>query len=220
METSYSPPPRYLSLFSRATLLFGGFYFQFGSMFFGFGMIFFWVFVMNSTLVDIVRNVQWEEAEGVVLKLGPTNATVNDAPVYKYTFTYQVNGTDYQAESSTVSPQYSAGNTVVIEYNRSDPSEARIQGTSRFFFPAFVGFVILFPLIGLIFMYIGFRKNTKSLGLLRHGQFTRGKLVRKEPTNTTINDSPVYRYVFSFKTPSGGEYEAKGSTHLGIPVGR
>jgi hypothetical protein len=81
-------------------------------------------------------------------------------------------------------------------------------------FPLFVSAMILiFPLVGLWFIWTGWQRNQKSIDLLMYGKLTRGEKVSQKPTNTRINKQTVYEYTFSFKAEDGNSYEVTGKTH-------
>lgn len=206
--------PRQISIPERLAILSGGFMSQFGWIFFGFGMIFFWVFVMNSTIVYWFSFRDWQESEGTVIRIEDTNAEVNDEDVYELIYEYKVNGNTYTGRSYSTGYAYSEGQAVPIEYDLDHPEESRVNGLRRAMFGWEVIFVVIFPLIGLIFILVGFRTNMKSLDLLINGKFARGKMISKEPTNTRINEQTVYKYTFEFEADNGRTYEATGKTHL------
>ena len=206
--------PRQISIPERLAILSGGFMSQFGWIFFGFGMIFFWVFVMNSTVTHWFSFRNWADGEGTVLRIEETNAEENEENVYELIYEYKVNGQSYTGRSYSTGYAYSEGQTVPIEYDLDYPEESRVHGLRRAMFGWEVIFVVIFPLIGLIFILVGFRTNMKSLDLLINGKFASGKMTSKEPTNTRINEQTVYKYTFEFEADNGRTYEATGKTHL------
>ncbi len=213
MEIRPVSPPRPLPLVHRLILMFGGFSQQFGWAFFGFGMIFAWVFVFQSTLFSWH---DWDDASlvaAVIENASSTSASENDSPVYRYTFRYEVGGQSYLSRSYTTGPYFSRGDTVGVLYFPDEPATSRLVEGRTAMFGWGVAFVLLFPLIGLIFILVGFRKNMKAIDLLVNGRFARGQLTSKSPTNTRINDRTVYRYTFTFTANDGREYEATGKTH-------
>ena len=194
-------PPRYLNLFTKATVLFGGLIQQMGWAFFGFGMIFFWVFVMNSEAKYLLAfDGKWEDSQGTVVSVNSTNSEVNDQRIFAYQFKYFADGKELESTSyDYYRPEIQAGNSVRIQYKSGNPKRARIEGMSSSTFPIFVIFVIIFPLIGLGMILGGFISNIKSLKLLIHGQFTKGKMVGKQITGSRVNNNPVYKYTFEFE---------------------
>ncbi len=202
-----------LSLPERLVVLFSGFEAQFGWLFFGFGMIFVWVFGVFAPLKQGIVNYDGETT-GVISGIAATNSSVNDRTVMRYTFSYEVNGRTYTAESFTEDLLGEALTPVTVEYSTSDPDRARIKGTRTTEFPWMVMFVLIFPVIGLIFMVYSFRRNSKHVDLLNQGVFARGKLLNKERTNVEYNKMPVYKYTFEFTANDGMTYQATGKTHL------
>ncbi|MDX2248552.1 MAG: DUF3592 domain-containing protein [Bacteroidia bacterium] len=207
-------PSRNLPIISRLAILCGGFEAQFGWVFFGFGMIFFWIFFMNSSIVYMFSFGEWDTVTGKVAKIEQTNASINNTSVYEYFYEYNVNGTNYTGSAHTTGYAYQLNELVEIEYNPDNPSESRMGGARKGLFGWEVIFVVIFPLVGLIFILYSFRQNIKSVDLLINGRFTHGKLIKTEPTNVTINKQPVYKYTFRFEAHDGKTYEAVGKTHI------
>lgn len=207
-------PSRNLPILSRLAILCSGFDAQFGWLFFGFGMIFFWIFFMNSEIVYMFSFGKWDPTMATVLKLDETNAEINDTDVYEYTYEYNVNGEIYTGTAYTTGISFQEGQNVEIEYNPDLPGESRMANSRQALFGWETIFVVIFPLVGLGFILHSFRQNIKSIDLLINGRFARGKLVKKEPTNVTINKQPVYKYTFSFEAHDGRSYEAVGKTHI------
>lgn len=209
-------PPRPVNLFTRISLLFGGFYFQFGSFFFWFGLIFTIVFVGDSPLVNLFSfDGKWVKTQGVVIEIEETNASVNDEPIYAYRISYAVDGVSYESEcKDTWKNGYEQDKLVDIEYRSKNPQRGRIVGMSNHTFPIWVMFVLLFPLVGLWMMWIGFRKNIDLLDLVKNGHFTRGTYKTSRATNTSINEQTVYEYEFEFSIHGGSTYTATCKTHL------
>jgi hypothetical protein len=67
--------------------------------------------------------------------------------------------------------------------------------------------VLIFPAVGLVFIYLGMRKGLKSIQLLKNGLLTRGKLIVRKTTNIRVNNQPLFEYQFEFQ-------DQLGQTHL------
>lgn len=206
-------PPRSINILTKATVLFGGFLQQFGWIFFVMGSLFSWIFIpMSSVKYWFEFGKQWEKAPGKIVSAEPTNSSVNNQTVYQYLQSFEVNGHRYTGKSFTVGQDYQGGEEVTIEYDAHNPSDSHVEGTRRAVFPAFVLFVLIFPLVGLGFILSAIRQNLKAIKLLSIGEFTRGTMCSKEATNSTIkinnNTYPVYKYSF--------EFQAGGRTHSAI----
>ncbi|MFZ5950542.1 MAG: hypothetical protein ACOYXC_07540 [Candidatus Rifleibacteriota bacterium] len=219
-------------LYIRA--MFGGFNNQFGWAFFGFGMIFFWVFGSLVSLDDILPNSgKLLNTTGMVVEVNDTNATENDERVHRISFAFVRPGSSATLPAEaiptaemTANPEFifaecyqtgtdlQPGQLAEVEFPESKPEKARISGTRRSVFPAWVMvFVSIFPFIGLIFMFFGIRRGLLIVGLLNHSCLTYGVLINKEPTNTRINDEPVMKLTFSFETQTGRSGTVEAYTH-------
>ncbi len=202
-------PPRQINLFTKATVLFDGFMQQFGWVFFCMGSLFAWIFISASEVKYWFEpSKDWQETPGKVVSAEPTNSAVNDQVVYRYLHSFELDGQRFTGKSFTAGQQYNGGEAVTIRYDAKNPGDSYMLGTDRAVFPAFVLFVLLFPLIGGAFIIYAIRQNLKTIKLLEIGEFTRGRLVSKVATNVKINDSPVFKYEFGF--------EANGKQHIAI----
>ncbi|MDX1907229.1 MAG: DUF3592 domain-containing protein [Bacteroidia bacterium] len=213
MEYITSTPPRHLSWFSRAVILFSGFYTQFGWTFIGFGMIFVWVFVGNSELVYLLTPRMDKSVTGQVISLGITASVQNDQVIREVGYTYQVNGHLYEGKSYTPDYRVEEGDSVKVYYLSRNPRVSRLSMAGRALFSAWMGFLLVFPLVGLGFAIYGFRQNMKAIDLLINGKFAPGVLTSKKPTNTMINKQVVYAYTFDFEADDGQVYTASTATH-------
>ena len=80
-------------------------------------------------------------------------------------------------------------------------------------FGPWVLFVVIFPMIGLLFVISGLFDAVKTLRLLQYGVFTTATLISKEQTNTTINNQYVYKLRFHFTDRWGNDHEFTNRTH-------
>jgi len=208
-------PPRYLSFFTRVKLLLGGHLTLFGAGFFWFGMIFVLVFGGQSELKHMFDfGSTWDRTDGVVLRSETTNAEVNGRNLYKYYFRYFSEGETLEGMSyDFYRPDLIKNAQVEVEVKSSNSAVARIVGMRSEMFPAWVGFVFIFPFVGIIFFIIGIFKNTKALKLIENGHFSRGKIIGTSPTNTRINDRPVRAYEFEFEVKNM-KFTTTCKTHL------
>ncbi len=210
-------PPRSVPLAVQLQAVFGGFSSQFGWLFFGFGMIFVWVFGLSTALSSVpfwLGNV--ETAPGVIAAVQGTGASENEQPVManQYVFRVEKLEREYRGESYTTGSSYSVGDEVTIEYVADNPENSRIAGTRTGFFGTWVlCFVSIFPLVGLGFIGVSLRQGFRGIRLLKNGKIAEGRLSDKSPTNTRINEQPVYQLTFEFIADDGMPYQAIARSH-------
>lgn len=211
------PAPRRVDVFSKFVILFGGFSQQFGWIFFTVGSLFAWIFIpISEVRYWFVSEKNWVETGGDIMAIEQTNASVNDAPVYKIVYGFDVEGKIRTGNGYAYGQTYQVGQEVQIKYRPDAPDKSYIMGARRSMFPAFVLFILIFPAVGLAFLIPSFLQNLKAVRLLENGAFTRGKMAEKSGTNTTIKINnttyPVYKYSFEFTT-AGRTYTAACRTH-------
>jgi hypothetical protein len=209
-----SPTPREVPLSVRLWVLFGGFYNQFGWLFFGFGMIFVWSFAVHTDIASIVLfRLQTRTTVGIVKSVQSKNATENNLPIYEVKYVYfdtlgkQHNGVSYSTGEPRVETR------VTVEYMNDFPSISRVEGMRREIFSPWAVFSILFPLIGLGFLYVGIKHGVKADRLLSEGKIAFGKLISTERTATRINNRPVLKLTFNFRAEDGLDYDVTAKTH-------
>lgn len=206
-------PPRYLSPFSRIVILFGGFYTQFGWLFFTFGAMFFWVFFAGSGGLYYVVNLNWEEVQGEIIAVRWT-----DEDAQELTVAYEVEGQNYQTTVSVYGELFAEKQSFPLLYQPDRPGFARRKESNDARFSLVILLILVFPLTGLGFIYVGMRNNLKSMELILNGKMAAGTFVSKATTGTRINKQPVYRYTFRFEGDDGQSHEAHGNTHQGYLV--
>lgn len=210
-------PPRKLSLYSQAVLLFSGIYAIIGWIFFGFGMIFFWVFTYNSTaMLWFSGSKQWESHEGVIKKIINTNASEDEESIYEIRYVYEKSGTEYGGRSFVIGEDYEIGEKIGVEYNAKRIEQSRMIGGRSKMFSWWTIFIVIFPLIALLLIVKSLKTNIKSLFLIKNGVFTTGTMKSRTPTNSNIEingiEYPIYKYEFDFKR-GASTYIAHCKTH-------
>jgi hypothetical protein len=120
-------------------------------------------------------------------------------PVFAYVFEFEFQDQTFVDTSYATGWVASEGETVVVEFAPDDPQYARIVGMRANPFGRWVLLSLLFPLAGLPLVGWGMRRGLMANRLLRHGRVTGGQLVDKKATSTTVNDRPVFAYVFRFQ---------------------
>ena len=201
-----SSPPRDVPLSTRIVTLLGGPLNPFGWIFFGFGMLFVFGFIGDADLTSwYLFRGQTETAQGIVTAVEKTNATEGGdkhghggTPIYAYSYHFTYSQTEHQGVSYRVGMAAQAGATVTVEFPKNHPDISRIQNMRRNVFGPSVMFVLLFPLIGLIFIIINLTRGRKNLSLLANGEHVQAVHTDKEATRTQINKRTVYKVWFEF----------------------
>lgn len=209
------PPPRPVPFLLRAQVLFGGVFSFIGWFFFAFGMGFAVVF---GSFADLTSWYDFRgavgTANGTLVEVKETSASENNVRVYSYKYSFTAEGGDYEGVSYRTGRYHEPGEQVTVEYVEGNPALSRIRGMRRAEFGPWVLFVLIFPLVGFIFILVSLRGGLKANRLLRHGKLAWGELVSKEPTNTRINNRTVYKLTFEFQPEEGGHAQAVARSHM------
>ncbi|HHM21943.1 MAG TPA: hypothetical protein ENJ20_07950 [Bacteroidetes bacterium] len=211
-------PPRRLDLITQAILLFGDVASQVGWLLLAMGSVFFWTIATNSEarLLLEERNVEWQSKPGFVIAADPTGLVENGQQIWKYRYSFGLNGRRYFGESYSVGKKFDPRQTVFIRYDAGHPGRNYIIGLRRFAHSSKADWFLLVPLFGLLLLVLPLRENLRVVRLLKIGDFTRGRLVNKYPTGETIRKGgtvmPEFRYSFEFEY-KGVKYLANCRTH-------
>ncbi len=139
---------------------------------------------------------------GFITSLNETQYNVNESPLYEYRYRYydqsQIPYSGFFLEYANL---YEPGQEITIEYLRNSPEVSRFAGKDRqnyeqIMFLAGVGGII----IGLLFLYPSSRRTRRERKIIMLGRPAEGKLVYAEPTNTRINEQPVYKLTYEYHT--------------------
>jgi hypothetical protein len=207
-------PPRQVPLGLRLQVLLGGPLGLIGWIFAAFGSIFPWVFVPQADLSFVRFRGPTGVAEGVVVGVGKTGAKENNRRVWKLTYRFtDPAGVEREGASFSLGQEPDAGGPARVEFLLADPGVSRIEGLRMAPFSPWVGFVALFPAVGLLLALGGLKQGLTSVGLMAEGELARGRLRGKEPTNTRINDRTVYALTFAFTDLDGREQTVTERTH-------
>ncbi len=203
---------RQVPLTVRLKILFGGFTNQFGWFFFGFGLIFVWAFGGSETLRNLAFfSGKLKETKGTVYSVIETNYSINDRRVYDFMYEYVVDKKHLSGSSDGFLNDYKKGSKITVEYAASDIARSRIKGASKG-----IGgmlFAMIFPSVGLCFIFFGLKKGMKGCKLLKTGKLAVGKLISTTRTNTQVNKQTVYKFTFQFTADDGQNYKATAKSH-------
>lgn len=193
-----------------------------GAIFVIVGLVMVLVFLEGATPIDEIRlMLSSAETQGTITNVEGTNTTINDVPVYRYTFTYRSPGGEtLTGQSHAPGSRWSPENRVTVEYVPGDPSIARIQGTMAMPIPLWaIGLMLMFPATGAVFFASAAISGTRQATLLRWGEIVGGKITSQQPTSMSVNNVPVMAYTYEFETPEGdlimGTSKSLPNPHIG-----
>jgi hypothetical protein len=183
-------------------VIFGNPFVMFGWAFAALGMVFVLFFLPEAELPFAGYDRQ---AGATTTSIEATSSSENDRAIYRVRYTFlDEAGVERRGESFTTDPPAELG-AWQVDYRSGEPSESRLHGMRRGRFSPFVLFVLVFPIAGLAIALRLLPRELRDLRLLRHGVETRGKLVGKRETGSSVNEVPVMALTF--------EYEVDGKTH-------
>jgi len=212
-------PPRRVSLGTKLAELFGGFNNVFGWLFFSIGMLFTTIFFSNMDTGFLVFMMPSQETGGSIVRSEPTSFSEggdkhghNSKKIFAYYFEYTDAGAIKHKGKSFAIEGSCREQEVTVQYLSSNPAIARIKGCRMKPVSPFAFFIILFPVVGMLFIIRGMKKGIASIRLLGNGVVGKGRMISMNPTNERINNKPVYELIFEFKADST-IYKAKARTH-------
>jgi hypothetical protein len=206
---------RELPLVLKIQVIWGGVTGIIGLVLLMFSIFFIVVMAQFASFNDFYLSSNSPVTEGVITATEKTSSLVNEQRVTKYFFKYttqktgRISGCSFSEKNSL-----SEGEAVTIQYNKGNPRIAVIKGTRTGEMPVWILLSIApFFLVGLLSSFFSFRGGLRHLYLLANGVMTKGKYLRRESTNVSINKRPVYKMFFSFKTRDGRLFEMFSKTH-------
>lgn len=213
--------PRTISIGLKISIFFKNPIALIGTIFFLFGMIFPIVF---GSMADFKSAFSFRDNDpvirGAVIDKSATSSSENKQRIYDYKYQYSINGKTYYGHSFSTSYEKESGDTVNVLYVAKQPELSRIEGMRAAPFGIWIlAFTSIFPIIGLIFVIVSLRKAKSNIYLVKNGILTYGKVTRKEPTNTKVNNNTVYKVFFQYKSQDGNIQEAMNRSHLTYNLG-
>ncbi len=201
--------------------LFGGWLQTFGWIWLGFSLIFMW-FLIPATDISSLWKFSGDlvDGKGEVSAIESTGISEGGSdhspgtPIYKVLYSYKDgSGRVLKGASYTLGSQYAVGGQVPVEYVAENTGVSRIKGARTSPLEAWFLIFVIFPLIGVVLVFFGFRVGLRRSSLLANGVLTRGKRVSKTPTNTKINNQTVYKLEYAFEAADGSKHRAIAKSH-------
>ncbi|MBI2214970.1 MAG: DUF3592 domain-containing protein [Acidobacteria bacterium] len=205
-------PPRQVPLSSLLVLLLNVGV-QIGFFVLAFSTPFFWLFVGNADLPAITFRGETMRTNGRVVEIEDTLASENKRRIWGVHYRYSVSarahdGVSYETGGTDLEP----GSIVIVEYLARDPSVSRIEGMRRGMFGPFVLFVLIFPIIGLIFTLAALAWGARRAMIFVRGIAVFAKFKEMRATNTQVNRRPVYEVIHEYRTLDGELCQASTKT--------
>jgi hypothetical protein len=127
------------------------------------------------------------------------NVRINNRHPTLVSFEYDVGGATYRGESSVLDTS-SLSSGVQVEYSPSSPSLSRVAGGTYGTFPVWVGFVLLFPVLGLTLFGGAVRSNRREIRAFRDGQAIEGRITEVGLDRTVkINGRHPHKVSWTFE---------------------
>jgi hypothetical protein len=203
-----STPCRVLSLAPRPVprrliwrLWFGTPIAAFGWLFAAFGMVATYAALPRA---ELLRPAYDRAATATIAAVEPSGSSENDQPIYRVRYTFR-DDAGVQRTGESFTRDRTMGETRIVDYVADEPEVSCLDGMRRRPFGGLVFIVLLFPVVGLCLALPQLRTGRVATRLLRHGVQTRGRLVEKRATSTSLDDDPIYELTF--------EYEVGGIQH-------
>ena len=130
---------------------------------------------------------------------------------YEYVFSTEEGAIEGISYCSNRDP-LKVNDVVRVEYHPKNPQLSRIKGlrANRKNGAIIIIVIVLASWITLLYyLYTGY----KNLKLIQSGRIAFGRLKKKEKTNVSVNEEPVYKLTFSFTASDGKEYQSVAKSH-------
>lgn len=211
-------PPRAVPLTSRLQVLFGGAGTQLAWFLLCFGLIFCWIFTSDMVINAVLLQGEFKATQGIVQsshRVGTHGSRKRgtEEPIMANAVDYRVKGQSFHVAGYTIGYEAQPGSQVNVFYKPEHPEIARVENMHA---AAFEGFGAIFPLIflilGLLQLLFAGQHRLRSLCLLHRGEIVKARLLKREQTNSRVNNRPVWKLIFSYQV-KGQVYEHILKTH-------
>lgn len=157
------------------------------------------VFISKSDLKSFSYfNKELIEAKAVITDIKTTNSSINEQSILEFHYRF------LEHDQTQIGTSYSAGynisveDTVLIEFVQNDLSTSRIVGMTNAPFGLYATFfVLIFPLLGLIFIIYELKDLRKCINILGDFSITTGKLLSKKASFSDTDDH--VQYIIEYK---------------------
>ncbi len=206
---------RRVSLPLTLKLLFGGGTNQTGWCIFAFGLILTMLFKVPDALKSFsLLGAKTELATGTIIDVYRTNVEVNDRDVFGVLYQFETpNGDSYEKASYSNQYVHESTKEVIVKYIAKNPEISQAVGYDYSPGGYIIFLVLVFPGVGLMILFTGFRKGIRANDLLGTGVYTTGRLVSQGRTGVEINDQPVFKLQFEFSDTTGCTHILTEKTH-------
>lgn len=185
-----------------------------GWIFLTIGILFSSIFLSMSDFSDWRFKKGSPKTQATITAIEYSNANENKQPIleYHYEFT-DLQGVKQQGVSYGFGGKYKVDDEAIVIFLEKKPNYSRIENLRKEPFGQFTLFVLIFPLIGALFLFFSIPKALKKIRVLREGVLGEGNYLRMEPTNTTINGRTLMRLFFELQV-GNKTYETYTQAHL------
>jgi len=122
-------------------------------------------------------------------------------------YVYEVAGTRFEGETDVLNPGFSEdpkGAVVQVEYARGQLGWSRIVGETSSFFGYFSLFTLIFPIVGLTFVFVAVRSNRREIRAFVHGTATMARVTfAGEDRSVTVNRRHPFVLRWEFEAEGG-----------------
>lgn len=208
--------PRQLPLSIKLSVSFISIYFLFGFVFTLAGSFAFRMTREGNYSSTFNSESSLEKSTAVIYEVSATNSSENKQKIYRYKYRFtDTNKNEYEGVSYETDMGISQGDERTVYYKLSDPTISYLSGMRSSLFQIWVLLLMLiFPVIGISFLIVHFKRANRYLKILKHGLLTSGKVVSKTATSTKINNQPVYIVTFEFIDKQKHAVRAELKTHI------
>lgn len=192
-----------------------------GTLFSIVGLVFL-ILGLRATMEEHAYKTHGREVQAVVLDKTLIRADHQDHPRTQYLLTYRFTSADGTETNGTADvpveewERLEAGQKLAVTYLSDDPGSSRLPGGNEWIAAMVFSFIGgVFTLLGGGLAFVDGRKLVRAARVLRHGLMTEGRVVRTEPTGTSVNRVAQWQIRYRYYDHLGRSREAV--SHLVSP---
>jgi len=186
-----------------------------GLVFFLMGTMFMFIFGCLVDFNGFKLSDNSPRTSGLITDVRSTNSSLNEQRVYAFYYVYITpDGLEFKNISYSEEVMPEKGDTVTVVYAADSPEISKIEDMRTGSFPPYILlFLLIFPLMGGILLFVFVRKGISRIHILKYGKVAYGKYKSKYATNMKINDRTVFALKFEFTTPDDKTFIVESRTH-------
>lgn len=172
----------------------------FGWVLLAFGLPFFVIAISSFSYESFITN--WDTAKsvnGVISNVEESALGENGFSIYTNEYEYEIETTVFRGIGYSRGNRFNQGDTVTVMYQEDNHQISRIKGMRKSPWGLASLLTILFPLLGIYFLYKGIAWGKDKSKAVLNGVMTKSRVSKSVKTNTQTNEDALFKHYIEFE---------------------